>query len=79
MTLATDLAHAVTRHDRAQAKGKRYNPNALGIYLGRCNEVVERVAEGEDLQTVLEDCFNDRLLDHVVSYLRECGHAVEVR
>lgn len=77
--LFTDLTHAVTRYDRAQAKGKRYNLNALGIYLRRCDEVVERVAEGENLQSVLEDCFNDRLFDRVAIYLRDCGHPVEVR
>jgi hypothetical protein len=76
MALLADLRHAVTRYDRAQARGKRYNPNALGIYLGRCEEVAERVAAGESLQPVLQDAFCDRLLDRVLISLREQGYPV---
>lgn len=76
LVLRDDLAHAVTRYDRAQARGRSYNRHALGIYLGRCEDVEARVAAGEPLQAALEAEFSDRLLDRVVDYLRERGYPV---
>lgn len=72
--LRATLNHAVTRYDRRRAGRKGYNPNALGIYLGRVDEVVRRVTAGADLAATLDDCFNDRLLDVI---RKACGIMVE--
>jgi hypothetical protein len=74
--LGTDLAHAVTRHDRAQSRGKSHNRNALGIYLGRCDDIVARVTSGESLQAAIETEFCDRLRDRVLIYMRDLGYPV---
>ena len=77
-----DLNHAVTRYDRAQeakaAKNRRayYNPNALAIYLGRVQEIAERVERGADLGVEIEHGLNDRLRDYVIKYMRDRGHTV---
>jgi hypothetical protein len=76
--LLTDLTHAVTRYDRAQARGRSYNRNALALYLGRCDEVAAAVARGEPLQAALAAAFSDRLLDRVTIYLRGLGYPVAV-
>lgn len=76
--LATHLAHAVTRYDRMQEGKKGYNRYALGIYLGRVNDIVEEVAHGVQLQAALNDGFNDRLRDFVINYMADKGYPVKV-
>lgn len=65
MSLEQQLSHIVTRWDRRQSTRKGYNPYALAIYLGRCEDIAREVAAGATLQKALEDNFNDRLLDFV--------------
>jgi hypothetical protein len=70
--LDTFLSHAVTRWDRLQAaKASRtprayYNPNALGIYLGRVEETIALVQRGTGIEEALRSGFNDRLLDFLL-------------
>jgi primosomal protein N'' len=67
--LKMKLEHVVTEFDqdmerKAKKNPKRfhYNQYALGLYLMRLDEVVERIEKGEDTRKVLLNCFNDRLL-----------------
>ncbi len=72
MTLRQKLNHAVTEYDRRQEarakKSKRgyYNHYALGIYLGRLDEVCNEIDGGADIRKTIEANFNDRLLTCVL-------------
>lgn len=69
--LPADLAHAVTRFDRARASRRGYNPNALALYLERAAEVAAEVADGASVRAAVSRGFNDRLRDSVLAYLEE--------
>jgi hypothetical protein len=72
--LSAELAHCVTRYDRMQQeKAERnpkfyYNEYALGIYLGRCENVIDSVSKGESLEAAITSGFNDRLRDHILKW-----------
>jgi hypothetical protein len=65
------LAHAVTRYDRKQEKRKNYNPYALGIYLGRVDDIVAHVKGGAPVEIAIRREFNDRLADFVVKFVAQ--------
>lgn len=69
MSLYRQLAHAVTDWDIRQAKSKSYNRHALGIYLGRCEEIAAEVENGRDTREAILDGFTDRLRDYVLKSL----------
>lgn len=77
--LRQDLNHAVTRYDRAQARGRSYNPNALALYLARVDEVVDAYLRGATVQAAIDAAFSDRLLDRVLIALRDAGWPVAPR
>jgi hypothetical protein len=64
--LYSDLASAVTQYDIRQSRKRYYNHHALGIYLGRVEEIVAQVEAGADLRTAITAGFCDRLRDHVL-------------
>ncbi len=64
--IARELTHVLTQWDRKQSSRKDYNRYALGIYLGRVDDVVERLARGESMMQAFRANFNDRLLQHVI-------------
>lgn len=45
-TVRSALVHAVTQYDVRQARGKRYNPYAMGQYLRRVDDICEDIAAG---------------------------------
>jgi hypothetical protein len=51
------LAHAVTAYDRRQATRAHYNVNALGIYLGRAEEVAAAIDAGAAPADAIRDGF----------------------
>ena len=51
------LSHAVTAWDRKQATRAHYNANALGIYLGRAEDVAAAIAAGEDPRGAIREGF----------------------
>lgn len=71
------LTHAVTRYDRAEAakaaRNRRayYNPYALGIYLGRVDDIMADLEKGSTLEDAVAAAFNDRLRDHVLKFCTE--------
>lgn len=65
------LQHAVTRYDRKQENKRGYNRYALAIYLGRVDEVFNRMAEGSNLRDAICRTYNDRLVDHVLKAVHE--------
>ena len=67
--LERDLTHALTRYDRAQSTRKGYNHYALGIYLGRVDDVLARVAHGKSVADALRANYNDRLLRQLLDAL----------
>lgn len=77
--LRDSLTHAVTRHDRAQARGRYYNPNALGLYLARVDEVVADYRRGMTVQAAVEAGFSDRLLDRILLHMQREGWPVAPR
>lgn len=74
------LEHTVTqfdvREEKAAAKSKRrgqHNIYALGIYLGRVDDVIIAVDAGTSIARALHDSFSDRLLTCLE---KACGVAV---
>lgn len=65
------LIHAVTEYDRRASGRRGYNPNALGIYMERVDEVVADIAKGATPRKALCAGFNDRLLDHCLKAIGE--------
>jgi len=60
------MAHAVTGYDRkeqarAEVKGTYYNPNALGIMLGRVPDVVKDIKSGMSHGDAINKNFNGGL------------------
>lgn len=51
------LAHAVTAYDRKQSTRPHYNANALGIYLGRAEDVAAAIAAGASPRDAICDGF----------------------
>lgn len=45
-TVRTALVRAVTQYDIRQARGKRYNPYAMGQYLQRVDDICDDIAKG---------------------------------
>lgn len=75
--LKRDLEHAVTRYDRQQennARNRSYNPNALGIYLRRVDDIIADVEAGMEWKEAVTRGFTDRLRDYVLSYMINHGH-----
>lgn len=62
MTLKLKLVSAATQYDARQSRTRFYNPNALGIYLGRIDEVCRDIEAGMNPRTAIMCGFNDRLL-----------------
>jgi hypothetical protein len=54
---AARLAHAVTAYDRRQSTRRDYNANALGIYLGRADDVAARIDAGDAPRDAICDGF----------------------
>lgn len=64
------LAHAVTRYDREQearasGKGRYYNPNALGLYLGRVEDVAKAMKSGVPHADAINANFNGALANRL--------------
>jgi len=73
--LKRDLEHAVTRYDRnQQSRSRSYNPNALGLYLNRVDDIIGFVDEGMDWKAAVTRGFTDRLRDFVIRYMEQHGH-----
>lgn len=59
MTTKDTLLHALTEHDRRElartggSRAKGYNPNALGIYFARVDDICADVAAGADLRAAI--------------------------
>lgn len=62
LPLEQRLAHYLTQYDIRQQRSRYYNPFALGIYLDRAEKVSKAVEAGTNLETALEQNFNDRIL-----------------
>jgi len=76
------LAHAVTGFDRqqsarAEAKGTYYNPNALGLYLGRVGDVVKDIKGGASHADAINNNFNGALANHLHRTLQTGGTDVD--
>ena len=56
------LQTAITEYDRRQSRGRRYNPNALGLMLGALQDAERDVERGASLARALYDNFQDTLL-----------------
>lgn len=63
MEIKFKLMQALTAYDRRQSKTKHWNPNALGIYFQRVNEVCADIAAGAKVRDAILAGFNDRVLD----------------
>ncbi len=57
------LVTAATKYDARQAKGKHYNPYALGHYLARIDDIEKDVANGATLRDALCAGFTGSLLN----------------
>jgi hypothetical protein len=60
------LLNTVTEYDRRQAKGKRYNPYALGHYAEALGRVDRYVSMGHDLRSAIVTCFIGPLCDKLL-------------
>jgi len=65
------IMHAITAYDQRQARGKYYNPNALGLYCGAMNDAFAAVQGGTALRAALVRHFTGRLLDAVLMAVGE--------
>jgi hypothetical protein len=73
----TRLVAAATTFDRRASGRRGYNPNALGLYLGRIDEVVAEVAAGKPLREAVVHGFNDRLREALLRAVGEPGTTLD--
>lgn len=76
------LAHAVTRYDREQSdkadrKGSYYNPNALGLYLGRVGDVAKAIKGGMPAEHAINANFNGALANRLHKVFKTGGKDVD--
>ena len=70
MNILAELTHAVTRYDRRQSRGARYNPYALGQYLMRVDEIVADIEAGADMRQAICAAFSGSLLNSVLRSMK---------
>jgi hypothetical protein len=73
MTLQEKLVHALTAYDRKQSTKRGYNPNALGIYFQRIDDVIADIDRGADPRAAIVAGFTGRVQD---AALRGAGLAL---
>lgn len=76
------LSHAVTRYDREQearagAKGSHYNRYALGLYLGRVEDVAKAIKGGTPHADAINANFNGSLANRLHKALGTGGKDVD--
>lgn len=76
------LSHAVTRYDREQsarasAKGTYYNPNAIGLYLGRAADTAKAIKGGALHADAINANFNGSLANRLHKALGTGGKDVD--
>lgn len=76
-TIRAKLVHAVTEFDRKASTRRGFNPYALGIYLGRVDDVIADINKGATPRKALCAGFSDRLLDHCLKAIGEKPFKIE--
>ena len=60
------LVSAATQWDMKQSKKRGHNIWALGMYFQAIDDAAELVTKGKTWQAAINECFNDRLRDHLL-------------
>lgn len=77
LTIRQKLLHALTEHDRKESKKKGHNIHFLGVAIGRLDEIMPRIEQGENIRQVLLTSFNDRLLSRLLNAVGEEDFTLE--
>lgn len=59
------MVHGLTEYDIKQSSKRGYNHYALGQYLQHANEAHNELKQGQPIEKVLPNHFQDRLLTHM--------------
>lgn len=76
------MAHVVTAYDREQmgrssGKGRYYNPNALGLYLGAVERAAGEIKGGASHGDAINNNFNGPLANRLHKALKTGGRDVD--
>lgn len=66
MDIKSKLVSTATQYDMKQATKKGHNIYALAMYLQAIDDTCELVENGKTWEQALNECFNDRLLTHML-------------
>lgn len=66
MNIHDTLRSVLIAHDKREARGNRYNPHALALYMEALQSVDEEVSKGVDIKIALELHFCGRLLEKLL-------------